>query len=818
MRKRKFTSTKFAAKMFTVTGPALLSVTALASPGDARNAAQNAARHAALIPTQRTTTLNPVVSTLIPIVGQVTQANGKPAANAVIYVTWLQSNSGQQFHKCMADKNGKFETTITPANKPNVRVQSAFAVTALLPDKGIAWTQATTANSGLSNLKLQLMPLTTLEGHLIHTDGTPGANESVSVQYLMPRATIRNGVSHTPNAASQTQSEPALLASTTQNVNSSIIMPLFPADALAAHFRAITDSDGKFTLRGVPRDTDIMLKPGSTMAIASGSASPFTIQDQERQSAGVFVACSTARVKVRVIDLLTHQPIPQMRVTLANTDPLQNMVLGRMMQSLDFRSFQTDAKGEMTTPDLLPGEYRISVRGCVKTARVEPGKDIAPVNIAVRQGALKGRLLDADGKPVPNAEVRLAVAGDSNRQVFSLNGNGSMFQQRDFHIGISGGEFFDFQGESVNAGAFNKALPSALVRTDANGVFTIEQMPWGSPNVRVWASKDNDLAEWNGSASKIDANLTLKMRRNTLMTVSGRLIDPERRPLANVTCKALHWLSTPRATWFATARDVKTDAQGNFKVEGMERGESFSLITLGQSQQLRNNVVIQRDVFEVSPAIAQNGVQHALQILGGNLRLVLQVAVRPQDFESPRFLTCASGDGQNLGDVMVHPQDTPDEVMQSYGGSPGDPDTGPLPGVTLAPSTGDTQAAQAALVRFDAALKTGDTAALTELTSHISSGWSSNRQSFLQHVNLCGRMNTDTAEPTTQALKFVPRGAITTLMGMASPEAGAETAWRHRGNVRQLGFPDPANRRQCGTGRCPAPRGQPVARGRQSVV
>ena len=102
-----------------------------------------------------------------------------------------------------------------------------------------------------------------------------------------------------------------------------------------------------------------------------------------------------------------------------------------------------------------------------------------------------------------------------------------------------------------------------------------------------------------------------------------------------------------------------------------------------------------------------------------------------KSFESPRFTTVSAGAGQeqNLGEVMVHPVQDPGEIMNIYG----DNDLAQmsrLSGFLPSPSAEGAAAARLALARYQAALKSGDSAALQELTSRLSPGWSANRQEF----------------------------------------------------------------------------------------
>ena len=268
-------------------------------------------------------------------------------------------------------------------------------------------------------------------------------------------------------------------------------------------------------------------------------------------------------------------------------------------------------------------------------------------------------------------------------------------------------------------------------------------MPWGSASVWVRAAQGNDLAEWSGSPNKIGASLTLKMRKNALVTVTGHLIDPARRPLVKQKCATLHWLDSPRSTWFATMHQISADAKGNFRVSGLERGESFSLVTSPGEQ-------------------------------GGE---------SVKSFESPRFTTNGAGQEQNLGEVMVHPVQDPGQILSIYGDV--DPNLQDrLSGFLPSPTAGDAAAARQALARYQAALKAADTGALQELTSRLSPGWSADRAAFLEHCSLTALSASDPlSTKNVRALPLVPRTVGASLLRFSGAGEGASGAMEAMGAV-----------------------------------
>src|SRR5439155_13134594 len=195
-----------------------------------------------------------------------------------------------------------------------------------------------------------------------------------------------------------------------------------------------------------------------------------------------------------------------------------------------------------------------------------------------------------------------------------------------------------------------------------------------------------------GSPDQIGSTLELSLRPAMLVSVTGRLLDPRRRPLAKADFSTIRWQEGPRITWLASARQGKTDPAGRFRVDGLERGQSFSILggAPGRSEE--------------------------------------------DGFESPRFATPGAAvtvaATQELGDVVVHPVEGAQQVLQLYGFDSTD-QLARLTALLPAPPAAAVAGARAALARYNAALGAGDFDAAYHMTSRLSLDWAENRRDFL---------------------------------------------------------------------------------------
>src|SRR5271169_2563025 len=80
----------------------------------------------------------------------------------------------------------------------------------------------------------------------------------------------------------------------------------------------------------------------------------------------------------------------------------------------------TGSDGKFTLRDLDPGTYVLTVerdgyvvpRGQSQTVQVQAGQNTSDVKLKLqRTGAVSGRILDADGNPIPNVSVVMSAMG-----------------------------------------------------------------------------------------------------------------------------------------------------------------------------------------------------------------------------------------------------------------------------------------------------------------------------------------------------------------------------------------------------------------------
>ncbi len=352
----------------------------------------------------------------------------------------------------------------------------------------------------------------------------------------------------------------------------------------------------------------------------------------------------------------------------------------------------------------------------------------AQAEFALREGPLNGRLLDASGKPRANVDIMMN-AGPAASAVPLVN-NGLVFSR------FGGRGNFDGNGQ-FSAGWERRPI----ARTGPDGTFVINDFPWGASRVILRATAGCDRAEFNSPVSAIGSGVTLRLTPQALVTVTGRLVDPKRRAVSKMTCQALHWQSSPRPIWFASAHKVRSDAQGRFRIEGLERGESFSVISNGQN-------VVQQQAAQTKVAAVRTVA------LAGKSSVT--------DFESPRFVAAREGAAQDMGDTMVHPSSTQDEVMQTYGAAQREVVSD---GVIETPSQAAVDAAKDALRRFAEARAKVDVRAMQSLTSRLSPDYSPALPEFLARASFVSATGSKGRADSLRPLRFVPRALIRGMLG-----------------------------------------------------
>jgi hypothetical protein len=574
----------------------------------------------------------------VEVAGTVLLPGGKPAAQARVYVSWVDAESHCKFEELTTGTDGKFGQTLKlPA------FQSHLAVTAFVPDAGIAWRAVPVIESKAGPIELRLEPGTTLSGRLIRADGRTVSGHSLTVTSLQ--------ITFSGVVEPQRQQEMSSLPNG----------KCLPDEVAARLYQAKTDPVGRFTLAALPRHMQATLKLEKDLILAPGSGGTINIQPVGRQELGLLVAVQPGGLKVLVVDEKSRKPVPGQNLLILRDTVSLSPFLQFQGQVSSLEGLHTDQNGESEMSALVPGDYSIYIQGDRQKVAVKAGETTGPVEVAVRTGPLKGRVVDAAGKPVAGVPILMDAKGDplsDLRQGFIF---GSM-----------------------------PVTPAS--QTDANGTFSIHKFPWRSATVTVRATRGNDQAEWTGPGDKIGSLLEMRLQPGALVSVTGRLVDPERRPLKGAQFAVIRWQEKPRIAWFSNARPGKANKDGYFKVDGLERGEAFSLI--GGSP--------------FTPAPSSGG---------------------ETAFESPRFDTPGKGTSHSLGDIVIHPLEGPEQLVQLYG-IDSQEQFARLTRLMPPPAPAAAAAARQAMERYDAALQAGDLETVHRLTSRASFNWTADRQDF----------------------------------------------------------------------------------------
>ncbi len=328
-----------------------------------------------------------------------------------------------------------------------------------------------------------------------------------------------------------------------------------------------TGPDGAFEIRSVPLGPAMLIcakdgwfQPGVTpqtmitMAMSSmGGAKPDTGE-------GAVIRIETPGAEVertlhlsrgvtfagRVVDA-AGQPIPGARVLLQ----FASTGRGFMRELNNFfplgEARLTDNEGAFSIPAPAPGQkVRILARaqGFLETASedltvAKDGSAPAAVEIRMRSGAsVEGRVLDAAGKPVETALVRLAKEEDGDDW-------GRQWRLR-------------------------QARPT---QTDRDGRFRVENVETGRMSVQIEHARYRS-ASVTGVETAEGRAASVEVRLEAGLALRGNVVGPNGRPFGGARVEVTFHGEVPPGgdPYFRPRDDLVTDGGGNFLVEGLYPG------------------------------------------------------------------------------------------------------------------------------------------------------------------------------------------------------------------------------------------------------
>ena len=621
------------------------------------------------------------------VTGRALLPDGVPAAGARIFVLSYTPQMETRFTETKSGADGRFRVVARDV-APHMPLVS---VSALVAGRAFGVRRVQMQQTYTAVVEMRLRPTSTLTGRVIRSDGQPAAGVKIGVAALRPNLT-RRGV------PSEEEEEEFAPVGTGEE-------KLLPAQVVAALYRATTDVTGHFIIAGMPQMGQAVLQPGEGLMLSTGSSAPVELTRSERQDVGTLVAVRPGTLKVRLKDRLTGAPALGVPLLVTGSTGFLTGESG----SRRFNTPVTDQQGEASHV-YPPGKYLLFVQGARRSVTIADG-ETTQIDLASRSQPLRGRVVDANGKPVAGAAVSWETPSDAQT-------NGSPFTS-----------FLGAQGRDLG------------IVSGPDGTFQHPMFPWLSARAIVRAERGNAGAEWEGSPEAIGNELVLRLRPQALVTVTGRLVHPNGKPLPKASMQLVRWQDAPRINWFTNAEHVLADPQGRFRIEGLRRREAFSVISGGP--------------FGTG---------------------------RGDSFESPRFETAATGAVQNLGDVVVHPLEGPEQLIQLYGFDSQE-QLARATGFLKPQSPEAISAARQALQQWNAAAKAGDVNTLYRLTARASFNWTDDRATFVNQATLRGNpaIESDRLRP----LPLAPQFGIAYLLTLRRLQEDP-TAFNFGAGLRQL--------------------------------
>jgi hypothetical protein len=232
----------------------------------------------------------------------------------------------------------------------------------------------------------------------------------------------------------------------------------------------------------------------------------------------------------------------------------------------------TDAEGRFRLNVDNPGRYRVvpvapayvstNAQNVAKVITVAPGEEVTGTDFALgRGGVITGQILTPEGRPAIAERIMVMPVGEmgQNRPTLDLPPAGFETDDRGIYriFGLPPGRYLvsaGMAGEGVSAGLRGRRL--SYTRTF-------------HPNVTEEARATPVEVSAGGEASNIDITMS---RRAESFTASGRIVDARSgQPFAGLPFGYAATRENGRMVG-APARDLRTDAKGEFLIENLAPG------------------------------------------------------------------------------------------------------------------------------------------------------------------------------------------------------------------------------------------------------
>src|SRR5215210_13367 len=303
--------------------------------------------------------------------------------------------------------------------------------------------------------------------------------------------------------------------------------------------------DGRFRRRGLSAGMEVELR------VAKDGFAPLRVQapppSPGQPARPLRIVLQRGRSAFgRVLDP-DQRPIAGAQVTLRTSltsDPKTRFHAALQPESLDTFEAATKADGRFDLGNLPAGRYDLTARGRGWAPLTIPNLEVPEGNRATDLGtlvlahgvALEGAVVDASGKPVEGAEIRLNEAGEPVIPRFR--------DENSEPEGLSG----------------------------ADGFFRIEDLRAGS-TVDVSVARSG-YAPGAAQGVQVPTEQPLRISLQAVGSVSGRVVDPDGKPIAGA---YVHVEIRPRGrggflAFSGGPRGDRSDAEGSFRIKDVTPG------------------------------------------------------------------------------------------------------------------------------------------------------------------------------------------------------------------------------------------------------
>jgi RNA polymerase sigma factor (sigma-70 family) len=476
------------------------------------------------------------------VMGRVLDPQGKPVPNAttMVYAAIKQPGSGGLVEKTQpsaigqarSDDSGRFQVDAPRTSSARHRKMGAVAIA---PGYGAGWVELE-PDADRPNADISLWPEQVIHGRLFDLIGQPVQGVEVRVQSV-GRVIAGNRASHYPYG----MEGPSFWW------NAANGLPAWPKPA-------ISDAEGRFTIRGVGRDLRVVFMIDDPRF--ARQRAPIDTDSKSASKPVTLVLVPAKIIRGRITEAETGKPIPHAQLSVLSYKSLTGGTLNE---------FEADADGRFrANPETARADrYEVSVTapegqpylGVSKLFNWPKGAVEYPLDLALPRGVvIRGKVTEeGSGKPVAGARISFGTRRTAGGQSGALNGRAASGSDGSFQIAV-----MPRPGYLVVLGPSEDYV---LREIDEGMVYE------GKPGGRHYSAHAFIACDVKPNSESLDVNVMLRSSK----TVNGRVVGPDGQPIQDAWMISRVCLSPSSSAWLRWRGlhhgSVKS---GQFEIHGLD--------------------------------------------------------------------------------------------------------------------------------------------------------------------------------------------------------------------------------------------------------